>query len=341
MPRSRRWRLTGGAALAILVAAAVTGVVLWLYPSDTYLLLPDKAHPAAGVVSVKTGKPDRDSGGIYFLDVIERKATLLEDMVHGIAPDGATFVPASAIQPPGVSESQNQQVELEEMARSQQIAAAVALKQLGYKITISATGALIVAIGPGTPAEGKLVPGDVIVSVDGRRVGTPDQARKLLRQRHPGDVVSLGVRNRSGLRTVSLKTTADPSARSRPLVGVLLEQAAHIELPFRVTIDTGNIGGPSAGLAFALEVMEKLGRDVDRGYKVAVTGEIFLDGAVGPIGGVRQKTFGARQSGVDILLVPAGDNARVARKYAGRVRVIPVETFRQALHALATLPLKH
>src|SRR5206468_7995498 len=120
-----------------------------------------------------------------------------------------------------------------------------------------------------------------------------------------------------GLRTVTLKTVADPQDPKIPIVGVLLQQAAHIKLPFPVTIDTGNIGGPSAGLAFALEVMEKLGRDVDRGYKIAATGEIFLDGAVGPIGGARQKAFGARQSDVDILLVPAGDNAKVARRYAG------------------------
>jgi Lon-like protease len=86
--------------------------------------------------------------------------------------------------------------------------------------------------------------------------------------------------------------------------------------------------------------MEKLGRDVDRGYKVAATGEIFLDGQVGPIGGARQKAIGARQSGVDILLAPAGDNATVARRYAGHVRVIAVESFRQALQALATLPPK-
>jgi Lon-like protease len=331
--------------LAGLVAAALLPVglallVLWAVPADEYLLLPDVAHPAAAVVNVKGEKPDRDSGGIYFLDVIERKASQLEVDFPGLVPDGAAFVPASQVQPPGVSESQNVQIELQQMAQSQQIAAAVALKQLGYKVTVSSTGALIVAIGPGAPADGKLVPGDVIVAVDGRRVETPDQARKLLRRRHPGDLVSLGVRNQSGLRTVALKTIADPAEHSRPLVGVLLEQAAHIKLPFPVTIDTGNIGGPSAGLAFALEVMEKLGRDVDRGYKVAATGEIFLDGAVGPIGGARQKTFGARQSGVDILLVPAGDNARVARRYAGRLRVIPVETFRQALHILATLPPK-
>ena len=340
MARPRGRSIAKWLGVGFLVAAAATGLVLWRWPSDTYVLLPDNAHPAADVVQVKGAKPDHDSGGIYYLDVIERKATLLEDMFHGVADDGATFEPSSAIQQPGVSESQTQQFELQQMATSQQIAAAVALKQLGYKVRVAAAGALIVAIGPGTPAQGKLVPGDVIVSVDGLRVETPAQARTALRKRKPGTKVALGVRNAKELRTVVLKTIADPQEPSRPIVGVLLEQAAQIKLPFRVSIDTGNVGGPSAGLAFALEVMEKLGHDVDRGYKVAATGEIFLDGAVGPIGGARQKIFGARRSGVDIMLVPAGDNAKVAKRYAGHVRVIPVESFRQALHALAILPPK-
>jgi PDZ domain-containing protein len=98
------------------------------------------------------------------------------------------------------------------------------------------------------------------------------------------------------------------------------------------------VGGPSAGLPFALQVMEELGKDVVRGHKVAATGEIFPDGSVGPIGGIKQKTIGARKAGVDVFLVPeAGGNARDARKYARGLRIIPVETFPQALHALATL----
>jgi len=340
MPRSGPWRAVWAVAAALLVATFVSGVILWRYPSDTYLLLPDKAHAAADVVKVSGAKPDPDQGGVYFLDVIERKASVLEDTFHQIVEDGASFVPVSDVQPEGASESQAQQFELQEMATSQQIAAAVALRALGHKVDVSANGALVIAVGTGEPADGKLVPGDVIVAVDGHRVTTTDGARALLRRHHPGETVSLGVRDRSGLHTVRIKTIADPQDRSIPIVGILLEQAAHIKLPFPITIDTGNIGGPSAGLAFALEVMEKLGRDVDRGYKVAATGEIFLDGQVGPIGGVKQKTIGARRSGVDILLAPAGDNATTARKYAGHMRVIAVESFRQALRALATLPPK-
>jgi PDZ domain-containing protein len=287
-------------------------------------------------VALKGEKPDRGPGGIYFVDVIERKATLLERLFPEIR-DGSTLVPSSAVNPPGVSESVRRRSDLREMARSQEIAAAVALRQLGYKVTAQPSGALVAQVYADTPAVGKLAPGDVIVSVDGKRAPTIGDVRRLIRRHHPGQQVRLGVRRADGLHEITLKTIADPSDRAVPIIGVLLAQAAQIKLPFPVKIDTGDIGGPSAGLAFALELMEKLGRDVDRGYKIAATGELDLDGSVEPIGGVRQKIFGARQAGVDIFLVPAGDNAAEARQNAGKVKVIPVQSFRQALHALATL----
>ena len=87
-------------------------------------------------------------------------------------------------------------------------------------------------------------------------------------------------------------------------------------------------------------MLEKLGHNVDRGNKIAATGEIYLNGAVGPIGGIKQKTFGAREAGVDAFLVPAGQNATDAKRYADGLRIIPVKSFQQALRALATLPEK-
>ena len=110
-----------------------------------------------------------------------------------------------------------------------------------------------------------------------------------------------------------------------------------VKLPLKVAIDAGGIGGPSAGLAFALDILQELGRNVTHGRRIAATGELALDGSVLPIGGVKQKTLGVRRAGVDVFLVPAGDNAREARKYAGGIRIIPVESVRQALRALATI----
>jgi PDZ domain-containing protein len=112
-----------------------------------------------------------------------------------------------------------------------------------------------------------------------------------------------------------------------------------VRFPVDVRIDLGQVGGPSAGLAFALDVMEELRGGVDRGYRLAATGEIFLDGSVAKVGGIKQKTIGARRSGMDLFLVP-GDNAAEARRYADGLRIVPVDSFQQALRALATLPPK-
>jgi len=169
-------------------------------------------------------------------------------------------------------------------------------------------------------------------------VHTNADLRALIGRHKPGQTVELTIRTNDGLKKFRSGTIKGP--QGRPLIGVIVEPATQVKLPFPVRIDTGSIGGPSAGLAFALDVLEELGRDVDQGRKVAVTGALDPDGTVEPIGGVKQKAIGVRRAKVDVFLVPAGDNAAEARKHTGPVRVIPVESFRQALHVLATLPPK-
>ena len=109
-----------------------------------------------------------------------------------------------------------------------------------------------------------------------------------------------------------------------------------MELPIDVDIDLGRVGGPSAGLPFALEIARQLGRDVTNGCRIAATGALALDGTVIPIGGIKQKTIGARRADVDYFLVPAGENAEDAQENADGLEVIPVESFQQALRKLAT-----
>lgn len=134
-----------------------------------------------------------------------------------------------------------------------------------------------------------------------------------------------------------MATTASSEDPKRALLGIIASDNLQVHLPVQVTIDSQGIGGPSAGLAFALEILQDLGRNVAHGRKVAATGELSLDGHVLAIGGVKQKTLGARRAHVDVFLVPAGDNAREARRYADGLRIIPVENVQQALQALATL----
>jgi len=120
----------------------------------------------------------------------------------------------------------------------------------------------------------------------------------------------------------------------RTVLGVVLK--IDFQFPFSVTIDAGNVGGPSAGLAFALDIIDELGpTDIDRGERVVATGQIAIDGSVHEIGGVKQKTLGAREAGANVFLVPDG-NAATARKYADGLRIVPVSSLDEALHALAT-----
>lgn len=338
----RRLLSPGKLAALGLLLLGIAALVLWLAPSDQYLLLPDRARPVAPLVEVKDGakQPTRDSGKIYFLAVVVRKATLLERMLPWVRGNGATLVPASALRTPGVTDRAQRRIDRSEMSESQTVASVVALRELGYKVIARPTGVKVSSVISGTPAVGKLKPTDVIVALDGRRVRTPAELRRLMKKHRPGDRVRLTVRDRSGLRMVEIRTIADPEEPARPVIGVIIDQAAQIHLPVGIKIQAGSVVGPSAGLAFALEIMEKLGRNVDHGYRVAATGELELDGSVLPIGGVEQKAIEARNSHVDILLVPAGQNASRARRYADGVRVVPVKSFQQALHALATLPPK-
>jgi Lon-like protease len=327
--------LSGGALLLAFVVFA-----LWRIPSSDFLFLPNTAQPLAGKVKVATGRTPTGPGGIYFLDVTERHATWLEHVFAFTRPAGATLVPHDAVVPTGSSFNAEHAQELQEMQRSQQIAAAVALRQAGYAVTTHLTGVLVEAVAQDVPAARVLKGGDLIVSLDGQSVLQPAELRALLAKRRPGSVVSLGIRRNGSSRTVAARTVASPAGPTRAVLGIIVNQGATVKLPLDVRIDLGEIGGPSAGLPFALEVLEQLGRDVDHGLKVAATGEIDLDGSVGPIGGVKQKTYGARKAGVDVLLVPAGENAATARKYAGRLRVIAVDSFQQALRALATAARK-
>ena len=322
-------------AAAGLVLAAIVAA-LFLLPSDSYLLLPDEARAVEPLVQVEGEKPVRDGGGIYFVAVDVRKASLLESVFPGIH-EGSTLVPEEQLLPPGVDEDARRQGELRAMARSQQVAAAVALRRLGYPVKTASVGVLVDALVAESPAVGKLRPNDVIVSVDGKSIRTRSDLLRLIGAHRPGEPVRIETKRGAERETVTIRTAADPDDPKRAVIGVFVEQAASIRLPIDVKIDLGNVGGPSAGLAFALDVMEELGRDVDRGLKIAATGEIELDGTVAPVGGVKQKTIAVRRSGIEVFLVPAGDNAREARRHAGDLRIVPVKNFQQALQSLATL----
>jgi PDZ domain-containing protein len=328
-------------AFAGLTLLVVAFVILITQQSDQYLETPDVAHPLATLVKVPGAKAQSDGGGIYYVDVFLKRASLLESLIPAVRPEGSDLLPRSSVVEPGISDEQRLKLEVADMKASQVIASAVALRELGYRIPVKPGGLRIVAITPDSHAASVLRSGDVIVSAGGRPVRTRADLRVILASHKPGDIVKVGIRRGKRNLTIAIRTTSDPTEPKRPLIGVLPTQALSVRFPFSIRFDLAGVGGPSAGLAFALELLEKRGRDVDHGYKVAATGVIELDGKVTRIGGIKQKTIGARRAHVDVFLVPSdGDNARDAKRYAHGLKIIPVESFQQALHALATLPGK-
>jgi PDZ domain-containing protein len=330
-----------------LVFLGLVTAILWVVPTGQlgstdayYIFAPDRAKPLAAHVQVAGADP-QGGGDVYYVDAFVRKASLLERILPFTRPDGSTLVPAERYLPPGISDRERQRQVAAEMERSTRIAPVVALRALGRDVRATPTGILVIGVIGGAPAAGRLQEGDVIVEVDGKRVRTPAELRAAIGRRRPGERVRLTLRRDEHVQRIALRTIADPDQATRPIVGIQVDQAARISLPVKIKIDLGRVGGPSAGLPFALEIARMLGRNVTHGCRVAATGELALDGSVLPVGAVKQKTIGAREAHVDAFLVPVdGDNAKVAKRYAHGLRIVPVKSFQQALQSLATLRRK-
>ena len=186
-----------------------------------------------------------------------------------------------------------------------------------------------------------LDPGDRILEAEGQPIDGVEDLSQILDGLLPGDVVSMRIdRPEQGELDVEVELTVAPTDPDRTIVGFYPFDTRSIELPFELDIDTGSIGGPSAGLAFALTLIDELtDGELTGGGRVAVTGTINLDGTVGAIGGLRQKASAVAQTGVDVFLVPTSQgeaDIEAAREAAGgRVEIVPVATLEEAIDALA------
>jgi PDZ domain-containing protein len=331
-----RWLSPARLAVGGLLLLGAAAFVLWLAPAKGHdIRLVDPAHPVDPLIRVPGERQSAGPGPIYFVDVREREARLLERLLPWARPNGSSIVDA-----PPVSPTVERQIGRQDMTESQKVAAVVALNRLGYDVHASSNGVTVVVVQRGAPAAKILRTDDVIVAADGRHVDSILALHAALASHRPGDLVRLAFRRDGTRHTATVRTVADPQDATRALIGVSARDDLRVKLPVQIRIDAGDVGGPSAGLAFALDILQELGRNVAHGHKVAATGELALDGTVGAIGGVEQKTLGARRAGVDVFLVPAGDNADEARRYADGLRIVPVKNFPQALRALATLPPK-
>jgi PDZ domain-containing protein len=329
--RSRALRLF----LLVFAVVAGTGLALTFLPSDHYIVLPDRARPTDPLVDI----PGEEAGpvgnaGIYMVDVRVGRASLFERLFPGLR-EGAELLPEHVINPEGVSDTQRRRSSLNEMSRSQLVAITVALRQLGREVDVEAIGAEVVLVQPDAPADGELEVGDVIVAAEGEDVTSTSDLQGAMSDLSPGDEASLTVERGEGEQIdLTLATRASNQEPERAVVGVQVQDAEDFQFPVDIEIDAGSIGGPSAGLAFALNIVDELGDDVDGGRTIVATGELTLEGDVLPIGGIKQKVIGAREAGADVFLVP-DRNAADAREAADGLEIVAVSDFGEALSALA------
>ena len=305
-----------------------------------YAIAPGKLGGVENLVVIPEGSRFPSKGEVLLTTVTLGETRAIDALVGWLDPD-VDLLPRDQILPPKVSDDQFRQLNLQQIDDSKGKAVAVALRRLGYTVPEKGEGALIVSIVPGLPADGRLQPGDVITAVDGKPVSLHEQAREMLRNRKPGESVRLDLRNADGhgTRAEDLILARHPDGSGTGAVGVdLLTFKRTYEPPIKVEIRSGAIGGPSAGLAFTLGVIDALTPgDLTGGKNVAVTGTIEPDGTVGPVGGVAQKTVAVKESGVKVFLVPEEKYEEALRKAGKGLKIIKIHTLEDALAALGTL----
>jgi Lon-like protease len=239
-------------------------------------------------------------------------------------------VPETELFPAGQSAQQTQAQDTEQMTSSQQTATAAALTELHipYQTVVS-----VVSTVPGYPASTVLKTGDVIEAVDGKPV-TDQTALSSMITAHPtGTALTLEVLRAGKTLTVPV---ASKASGGTAVIGVEVQE--QYKFPFTVSISVGDIGGPSAGMMFALGIIDKLTPDNLTGGKfIAGTGEITASGQVQPIGGIQQKMVGARSAGATIFLTPAANCSDTTGAVPAGLRLVKVSTLSQAMSDLEAI----
>ncbi|MFC9298286.1 PDZ domain-containing protein [Streptomyces sp. NPDC057011] len=290
-----------------------------------------KTYPTSGHLNMTTV---RVTGADYDMNLLEA--------VYGWLADDNIVVPHENLYPDGKTEEQSTQENAEEFSQSQQSAKVAALKQLGIPVTARV---IVASVVKASPADGKLHAGDVLKAVDGTPVTAPEDVAKLVTKHKPGEPVEFTIvpaaeaaeaakANREPTATTKVTITAGKAETDgHAIVGI--RAGTDHTFPFTIDIKLADVGGPSAGLMFALGIVDKLTPgDLTGGKFVAGTGTIDDAGKVGPIGGIQMKTIGARKAGAEYFLTPAENCASAAKNVPDGLTLVKVSTIDDATKAL-------
>lgn len=301
-----------------------------------------------------TGAPPtryETDGGIHFVTAFGAQLSVLDSILGWIDPHVSVQTPRERFGT--LTPGDSRRLGYQSMVGAKQVAEYVAMTKLGLDARL-AEGDIMVEqlVCDGKPSRNAacdvLEIGDTIIEFDGAKVATLSRLAEVMGARKVGETVELKVipydaaakkKDPSKARTVEVDLMEDPDTPGRAIIGFVPADTRTVQLPFDVSISTGGIAGPSAGLAFTLALLDELtpGNLMGDG-KVAATGTMNPDGTVGAIGALEQKAVAVRERGATLFLVPAGqskDEVRRARAAAGtRVKIVTVATLEEALATL-------
>jgi len=339
--RTARRRTTGW---TVLVVALVLGLVMSFLPTPYVIEQPGPVFDTLGsqevdgtetpLISIdgETTYPTAGTLDMLTVSVVgsPQQTPSWAEVVQAYFDSSKAVVPLESIYPPDVTTEQRDEQNAALMVDSQQEAIAAALSSLGYDFTTSVS---VGSVAKDSPAEGQLEAGDIVTSVNGQAVDSIDELRAAVAENGTGKPAVVDV-TRDGAPVEASITPITSGDTSVLGIGV----QASFEFPFDVKIQLDNVGGPSAGMMFALGIIDKLSEgELNGGKKVAGTGTISADGTVGAIGGIRQKLYGARDAGADYFLAPASNCNEVTGHVPDGIRVFAVATLNDSLAALAAI----
>ncbi len=337
----RLWLWSAGLVLVVGIAGVIGGLLLKV---PYVALVPGSANDTEPLLAVSGTDEYPSDGELLFTTVRVRQRPNLWEYLWLKADDDADVLPEEDILGDRTP-AENREVNLMMMTSSKQVAVAVALEELGYD-AVKTDAVFIDLIIPEAPAETVLVEGDSILAIDGTPTTTVTELVEILGERSPGDEVELSIQHlgQEEVLTVTVELAPNPDDPEKGFLGIQPRDRPQFlnDVGFQVDIDSGSVGGPSAGLAFTLAVLDQLTPgELTGGQQVAVTGTIDAVGEVGAVGGVLQKTAAVRELGAEAFIVPSrlgeAELAAITERAGDELQIIPVENLDEALEALSTL----
>lgn len=311
----------------------VMSIVAWNLELPYLAYSPGPISDAADSVVAEDVTVYPPQGELLMLTVSTQDVNIFEAAIAGVDPR-VDLVRKEAVRRAGETDEEYRSRVLQQMDDSNFRAVAVALDYLGYDMV--PTEVVIDSVLEDVPAELLLEPGDTIRAINGSTVTTVGDVTTALEELAPGDVIQMRLERNGSIVEVEVELAEKEDEPGEPLIGIGLGELT--EAPFPIAIQTGDVGGPSAGMMHTIAIIDSLTEgELTGGRVIAGTGTIQADGSVGNIGGIRQKVVGAEAAGAEYILVPQGNYESALTAERESIEIVPVATLEDAIGFLESL----